>query len=888
MKPCLALCLIGVILVILPVSSIAQLRFYKAPVVPRLSTLGDNAVAWIDYNNDGLLDLYVAGVPDGDGGHLFRQTGRGSFVEVTAQVNLEAVPGNGAAVGDYNNDGNVDLYITGGASENTLCRNDGGGGFIDETLNAGVGVSGPGLSRSSASFVDIDNDGDLDLFVGNIEGRDFLFRNNGDATFTETATQAGISESRRTLHHMFGDIDNDGWMDLYVGNNFGYYPRHRYLDPGFQQVPDALYRNNGNNTFTNIIEQAGISHLGRAAGVLLWDYNGDGWLDIYLATNGFIRQPDALYRNNGDKTFTEVGTTAGLRRETYSSNVTAGDYDNDGWLDLFVSTGRSNLLYRNNGDGTFTESASEARLSDEDVTSQANSGDYNNDGFLDLFLSNGNGTSDALYRNVGNTNHWLAVDLVGKTSNRSAIGARIQVRAGNLSIVREVNGGTGYGGEARLTQFGLGSFPQADEIEIRWPSGQVNKLQNVPADQQIRVIEGQGTYHVIQPTTLSHRLPGTVEVGQPFDASSLVVKVALFDAEATVTGVRLQGLSDSDLPLADRGDGTYGVEGGHLTPMGSEGLRVLKVLIEQATSVGPYRTALFITLRVVEPERPVSVPAAPSGFADFDGDGTVAFADFLAFAQAFGSSDARFDLDGDGTVNFPDFLAFARVFGAADSSPAPEPEPAPVLPSTQTRVVITPGNTRHTMHLVPEGEFTMGSGPGRHTVSLDAYDIDQFEVTIDQFVAFLNSIGRNILPESGDLTPMVSVGPNSRIRYPNRFEPTSPEVGEQVVPVTWYGADAYCKWMDGRLPTEAEWEKAARGADGQTGGASPYDVRNLIGSGEWVADWFLPGYYSVSPKDNPRGPTLGTFRTVRGNNNATNRSSALPTARRQFRCVQDP
>ena len=267
---------------------------------------------------------------------------------------------------------------------------------------------------------------------------------------------------------------------------------------------------------------------------------------------------------------------------------------------------------------------------------------------------------------------------------------------------------------------------------------------------------------------------------------------------------------------------------------------------------------------------------------DFDGDGTV------AFAQAFGSSDARFDLDGDGTVNFPDFLAFARVFGAADSSPAPEPEPAPALPSTQTRVVIPPGNTRHTMHLVPEGEFTMGSGPGRHTVSLDAYDIDQFEVTIDQFVAFLNSIGRNILPESGDLTPMVSVGPNSRIRYPNRFEPTSPEVGEQVVPVTWYGADAYCKWMDGRLPTEAEWEKAARGTDGQTGGASPYGVRGLIGGGEWIADWFSAGYYSVSPKDNPQGPTLGTFRTVRGNNNATNRSSALPTARRQFRCVQDP
>ena len=919
----------ALLLLLLTSAATAQLTFLRRSLGRNITNAGENAVCWFDYNNDGRLDLYVAGYPEREGGHLIQQTRPGTFTEMTAEANLDGVAGNGAAVGDYDNDGNVDLYITGGDRENTLLRNLGDGTFENVTVAAGVGVPGvPGLdiSRSSASFVDYDNDGDLDLFAGNVAGPDFLFRNNGDGVFTDVTAAAGLSEVRGTLQHTFGDIDNDGLMDLYVCNNTtgSEVGEHDLLTPvdlgyglrPFKDVPDALYRNNGNGTFAKVAGQWENSSVG----VQFWDYDNDGWLDILVGGHwtGVGSFSTLLYRNNSGGTFALVSSGSGLESTNWRFSVATADYDNDGWLDLFTTVRPlfvpagfqqvKNALYRNNSNGTFTNIATEAGISIEDQTSIANAGDYNNDGFVDLFLSNVQGVPDILYQCRRNGNHWLQLDLVGITSNRSAIGARISVKAGNLSLLRQVNGGSGYGGETHVAEFGLASFEKADEIEIRWPSGQVDRLTDVPADQKIRILEGRGTYQAIEPTALTFRVTGVLQVGEPFQGE-IEVHPTPFEPDATIE-VTVEGLSALPAPLVDMGDGSFALSSDPLTLGGLPGERTITILIEQTTSLGPFRTVLSQTRTVQAGEQiePLSSSHSASE-ADFDGSGEIDFADFLSFASSFGSSDPDFDIDGNGSVDFPDFLIFAALFGASGFS-EPEQDPEPSHP--QLLRITTPGNVIHTMMLVPEGTFTMGSethGPvgipiftfGRyenrpaHEVSLDAYYIDQVTVTNDRFVTYLNALGFNHLPD--DFEPLVNVGPELAIRFTDRFVAVTDSLDTPVV-VTWGGADAYCRWMGGRLPTEAEWEKAARGTDERVypwgneppspglDNVGPYGVRGMTEVPEWVSDWFDAAYYSESPRENPQGPTTADRHVVRGND-AISRLF-LEGDRYGFRCVREP
>ena len=319
--------------------------------------------------------------------------------------------------------------------------------------------------------------------------------------------------------------------------------------------------------------------------------------------------------------------------------------------------------------------------------------------------------------------------------------------------------------------------------------------------------------------------------------------------------------------------------------------------------------------------------------ADFDGNGKVEFLDFLAFAQAFGSTESRFDFNGDSTVNFSDFLSFVQLYQQAN--PAPEPEPA----LKQTLVLTTSAGTRHIMLIVPEGEFSMGRDDGsdfggdtpRHTVFLSDYYIDQFEVTNEQFAAFLNHIGRNYDPEIGEFTPLLTLGIDGvDIAFTTQFEVTSPSrFNRPVVGVTWFGARAYCRWIEGRLLSEAEWEKAARGTDGRAypwgdaeptaqltnignqighsvdvgsypAGISPYNVHDLVGNvWEWVSDWQDTGYYAISPETDPQGPEGGENRGLRGGSwsfganfaRSTFRGWGTPedsTNQIGFRCARDP
>jgi len=322
--------------------------------------------------------------------------------------------------------------------------------------------------------------------------------------------------------------------------------------------------------------------------------------------------------------------------------------------------------------------------------------------------------------------------------------------------------------------------------------------------------------------------------------------------------------------------------------------------------------------------------------ADFDGNGSVDFSDFIAFAGAFGGNEPQFDLNANGVVDFGDFLNFAQAFGQAN----PPPEDSEPPPLSQTLRVTTPGRSRHTLRLVPQGVFAMGidEDPSTdqrhkplHEVFLDDFYIDEKEVTYAQFVTFLNAIGANLDPESDQLTELIDLGSDVvGIVFSNAFELKSLSfVNRPATHVNWFGANAYCRWMEGRLPTEAEWEKAGRGTDGQTypwgnedptselanwgnnvgettnvgsypNGISPYGIHDMAGNAlEWVADWYGVGYYVRSPSENPQGPSGGDARVVRGGGfgspalliSVIARFAVTPgsfRSERGFRCVRDP
>jgi hypothetical protein len=490
-----------------------------------------SGVAFFDYNNDGFLDLYfVNGAAIGVGARspgnvLLRNTGKGTFVDVTKQV---GAPGTGAygmgvAIGDYDNDGFLDLYVT-NYGFNQLYRNNGGGAFTDVTTEAGV--AGGNRWHTSAGFFDYDNDGDLDLYVVNyldyhLDGNpycglkkegyrlycdvrmfdgvaDQLFRNNGDGTFTDVSSAAGIANpAGKGLGVTFGDFDSDGYVDIFVAND---------------TVRNFLYHNNRDGTFTDVGYGAGIGYdpngKPRAGmGVDCADTNGDGLLDVFV-TN-FSNELNALFENRGGLVFEEVTEKAGLG----SSLLPLGfgtklfDFDNDGNVDIFVANGhvdpnvhrffpnlsymQTPLLYRNNGNGTFTDvsSSTGSALKIQSVGRGAAIGDYDNDGDLDIVISN-SGERPILMRNDGGNAHWIAVKARGKQSNLFSLGAKVRVEASGKNQLKEINNAASYlsSNDIRL-YFGLGHERKVQRIELTWPSGKSQVLRDVPADQVLLVDE---------------------------------------------------------------------------------------------------------------------------------------------------------------------------------------------------------------------------------------------------------------------------------------------------------------------------------------------------------------------------------------------------------------
>ncbi len=498
-------------------------------------------VGLLDYNGDGLLDIYfVNGSTLEDIQHgvkhdnaLYRSNGDGTYTDVTSQAGVAGKGwGMGCAVGDYDNDGYPDLYVT-CINGNILYRNNHDGTFTDVTEKAGLR---DGRWSTSAAFVDYDRDGYLDLYVANniqvdiyktplsfrkpdcdyrgvkvmcgprgLPGAlDALYHNNHDGTFTEVTQAAGVLEHTPSygLGVAVGDYNNDGWPDIYVAND---------------SMPSYLYENQKNGTFKEIGLLAGVAvsddGLEQAGmGVDFGDYDNDGWLDI-TKTN-FSFDNNNLYHNEHDGHFVDMAKPAGIAsaaRMLVCWGTRFLDYDNDGRLDIIVAAGhvyphlirspvggekyyQPRLLFRNLGNGKFADVSRQSGpgILEERASRGLAIGDLDNDGDIDAVIVNMDGTPSILRNDGGNLRNWLTIRLHGVASNRLGLGTRIKATAVGVEQIAEAttSGSIFSAGDSRV-HFGLGAATRAD-LEIRWPSGKIQNIKAVPANRIVDIDEERG------------------------------------------------------------------------------------------------------------------------------------------------------------------------------------------------------------------------------------------------------------------------------------------------------------------------------------------------------------------------------------------------------------
>lgn len=504
-------------------------------------------VAFYDYDNDGWMDILtlsgtrLEGWPKGEEptNRLYRNNRNGTFTDVTAKAGLTRTGwASGLCIGDYDNDGFDDLFIT-YWGQNALYRNNGNGTFSEMTKQAQLDFTGIRWG-SGCTFIDYDRDGRLDLFVSNYLNfdlkaapepgkganclwkgipvncgpkglpfaRNWLYRNNGDGTFTDVSEKSGISKvsERYPMTAVAADFNEDGWLDLYVACD---------------STASILYRNNQDGTFTDVALESGTAYNEDGSpqagmGLAVGDYNGDGRMDIFKTH--FADDTPVLYRNLGKWLFEDMTFAAGFGAATKYVCWGAGipDIDNDGWPDIVFVTGNvypevekhfkqyphrsPRFVFRNLGNGRFADVSAQ---SGPGITTPHSSrgcafGDFDNDGDQDVLVMNMNEPPSLLRNDNPGRNNWLTIKLSGTKSNRTGLGARVVVTAGEHRMSQTVLSQSGYYSHDDLRlHFGLGAQKQADRIEIYWPNGQVEVIKNVPARQFVTIKESSG---LVRPT----------------------------------------------------------------------------------------------------------------------------------------------------------------------------------------------------------------------------------------------------------------------------------------------------------------------------------------------------------------------------------------------------
>ena len=496
--------------------------------------------AFFDYDNDGWMDIFILGgrrlenTPANASNRLYKNNRDGTFTDVTAKAGLlDAGWAQGVCVGDYNNDGFEDLFLT-YYGQNRLMRNNGDGTFTDVTAKAGLLHPSTRYS-TGCSFVDYNRDGLLDLFVSNYleidlatapkpsatepscnyqgvpvicgplglpKARNYLYRNNGDGTFTDVSKESGVGGFRGSygLSVVCFDADEDGWPDIFVACD---------------ATPSLLLMNNHDGTFREEAIFRGVALSGEGQlmggmGAAAGDYNLDGHTDL-LKTHFYTQSP-GLYRNDGKGNFDDVTIQSGLNKESRFVCFGAGlvDFDNDGHPDILLTSGSvypqvarvssrlpahsPGLVFRNQGDGTFVELGSEVGpdLMAPHCARGAAFGDFDNDGDMDVLIMNVNEPPTLLRNDAPAGNHWIKIRLEGVKSNRSAIGARVVVRYGGKVQVQELMSQSSFlsSNDPRL-HFGLGAATTAD-VEVHWPSGLVETVKSAPSNQLLTLREGSG------------------------------------------------------------------------------------------------------------------------------------------------------------------------------------------------------------------------------------------------------------------------------------------------------------------------------------------------------------------------------------------------------------
>ncbi|MFK7907621.1 MAG: FG-GAP-like repeat-containing protein [Chitinophagales bacterium] len=474
-----------------------------------LNTGNNQGTAIADYDNDGDEDVYVS--VRGGKNKLYQNNGNEVFIEVAELAGLDFDDVTLMSVwGDLDNDGYLDLFVGNYEEPNRLYRNKGDGTFENVSLSAGIGNSN---RVQAVAMGDIDRDGWLDIYVANLSEQNFMYKNNGDFTFSNVVNQSNTTDTQIAMGTIFFDYDNDSDLDLYL-------------------VHDAdqaciLYENDGTGKFIDVSAASGTNVAINGMGVDVADFDHNGFLDIYVTNLG----PNVLLLNNGDKTFTNVAENANVDNAGMGWGTTFLDYNNDTWADIYMVNNHNfapfpNRLYHNKGDGTFEVVSYDSPLEAKKVSFGTAAADFDDDGFLDIALANWGSVGLQLFRNEMTKGNWVKIKTTGTESNRSAIGSRIQIYHDGIMQMDEVTAGSSWASQNSLTlHFGLAEAEVIDSVMIRWANGLEEMYYDLEVNQTYHFTEAEG----VMITSIEEKI-NLIEafniVPNPFqDASSIEVNL---------------------------------------------------------------------------------------------------------------------------------------------------------------------------------------------------------------------------------------------------------------------------------------------------------------------------------------------------------------------------